>query len=225
MHMLHLNGGLTRTACCCCCALVSYGTSHVALLAGSMVRECLRIESVCDYLLRDGRSLAKMFETCVRPCGRCVCMWCLAAQRKHTLMSSRLWLWWVRHRFVHSNKFEVSSDVLATLRELFTYHKTLVATFLKANYDATFAAYKKLLDSKNYVTRRQSLKLLGELLLDRNNREVMMRYVGDRQNLRTIMMLLSDPRPNIQFEAFHVFKVPRRWLLHQHPTHTLVMTL
>lgn len=35
----------------------------------------------------------------------------------------------------------------------------------------------------------------------------MMRYISDRQNLRTIMMLLSDPQPNIQFEAFHVFKV------------------
>ena len=94
-----------------------------------------------------------------------------------------------------------------------------------------FAAYKQLLDSKNYVTRRQSLKvcvrvchlcvpladhltrlypspqLLGELLLDRENRSVMLKYIDDRHNLRTIMVMLSDPRPNIQFEAFHVFKV------------------
>lgn len=42
-----------------------YGNTVVALLAGSMVRECIRIESVTDHLLRDGRSLRKMFEECV----------------------------------------------------------------------------------------------------------------------------------------------------------------
>ena len=39
-----------------------YGNTVVALLAGSMVRECIRVESVAEYLLRDGRSLRKMFE-------------------------------------------------------------------------------------------------------------------------------------------------------------------
>jgi cytidine deaminase len=33
--------------------------------------------------------------------------------------------------------------------------------------------YKSLLKSENYVTRRMSLKLLGELLLDRSNFTIM----------------------------------------------------
>lgn len=32
--------------------------------------------------------------------------------------------------------------------------------------------------SENYVTRRQSLKLLGEILLDRANFDIMMKYIG-----------------------------------------------
>lgn len=36
-----------------------------------------------------------------------------------------------------------------------------------------FAKYKTLLSSDNYVTKRMSLKLLGEILLDRSNFNVM----------------------------------------------------
>ena len=52
---------------------------------------------------------------------------------------------------------------------MLTRHKMLAADFLEANFEKVFANYQKLLHSDNYVTRRQSLKLLGELLLDRHN--------------------------------------------------------
>lgn len=55
------------------------------------------------------------------------------------------------------------------MQELLTRHKMLCAEFLEANYDQVFQHYQHLLNSENYVTRRQSLKLLGELLLDRHN--------------------------------------------------------
>ena len=51
------------------------------------------------------------------------------------------------------------------------------------------------------------MQLLGELLLDRANVKVMMRYVSDSKNLQMMMMLLKDNSRSIQFEAFHVFKV------------------
>merc|ERR1712023_302980 len=64
-----------------------------------------------------------------------------------------------------------------------------------------------LLQSSNYVTRRQSLKLLGELLLDHANVKVMLQYVSQRENLCLMMNLMKDGSRSIQFEAFHVFKV------------------
>jgi calcium binding protein 39 len=57
------------------------------------------------------------------------------------------------------------------------------------------------------VTKRQSLKLLGEILLDRANFNVMTRYIANEANLKMMMNLLRDKSKNIQFEAFHVFKV------------------
>lgn len=52
----------------------------------------------------------------------------------------------------------------------------MVATYLENHYDRFFASYTALVLSKNYVTKRQSLKLLGEILLDRANFNVMTRY-------------------------------------------------
>jgi calcium binding protein 39 len=83
----------------------------------------------------------------------------------------------------------------------------LVANFLETNYDKFFENYQKLLISENYVTRRQSLKLLGELLLDRYNFTVMTRYISNPDNLKLMMNMLREKSRNIQFEAFHVFKV------------------
>lgn len=54
-------------------------------------------------------------------------------------------------------------------------------------------------------------QLLGELLLDRHNFTVMTRYISKPENLKLMMNLLRDKSPNIQFEAFHVFKVTS-WL-------------
>ena len=63
----------------------------------------------------------------------------------------------------------IFSTKWSSIQELLTKHKILCAEFLEANYDKVFAHYQGLLNSENYVTRRQSLKLLGELLLDRHN--------------------------------------------------------
>mmetsp|Transcript_6388 Transcript_6388/g.14205 ORF Transcript_6388/g.14205 Transcript_6388/m.14205 type:complete len:127 (-) Transcript_6388:300-680(-) len=65
----------------------------------------------------------------------------------------------------------------------------------------------RLVTSDNYVTKRQSVKLLGELLLDRSNFAIMTRFIASADNLKVVMTLLRDRSPNIQYEAFHVFKI------------------
>eukprot|EP00740_Mantoniella_antarctica_P012306 CAMPEP_0181366782 /NCGR_PEP_ID=MMETSP1106-20121128/10923_1 /TAXON_ID=81844 /ORGANISM="Mantoniella antarctica, Strain SL-175" /LENGTH=354 /DNA_ID=CAMNT_0023482225 /DNA_START=379 /DNA_END=1439 /DNA_ORIENTATION=+ len=103
--------------------------------------------------------------------------------------------------------FEIASDAAASFREVLTRHKALVAEYLEANFEVFFGAYNGMLERGNYVTRRQSLKLLSELLLDRANINSMMRYIGSVENLCLMMNLLRDEARSIQFEAFHVFKV------------------
>jgi len=108
--------------------------------------------------------------------------------------------------YVEDTKFGVSCDAFANFKEILTRHKPMVAEYLEKNYDRFFAMYGTLIASTNYVTKRQSLKLLGEILLDRANFNVMTRYIANETNLKIIMNLLKDKSKNIQFEAFHVFK-------------------
>lgn len=87
-------------------------------------------------------------------------------------------LWKFFEVYVHLPNFEVGSDAFASFKDLLTRHKTLTAQFFTARFDQVFTAFNGLLTSENYVTRRQSLKLLGEVLLDRSNFDVMMKYIG-----------------------------------------------
>ncbi|XP_047939443.1 putative MO25-like protein At5g47540 [Salvia hispanica] len=110
--------------------------------------------------------------------------------------------------FIQLPNFDIASDAAATFKELLTRHKSTVAEFLSKNYDWFFAEYNsKLLESTNYITRRQAVKLLGDILLDRSNSAAMTRYVSSRENLRILMNLLRESSKSIQIEAFHVFKL------------------
>ncbi|GMH30268.1 hypothetical protein Nepgr_032111 [Nepenthes gracilis] len=110
--------------------------------------------------------------------------------------------------FIQLPNFDIAADAAATFKELLTRHKSTVAEFLSKNYDWFFTKYNsKLLESNNYITRRQAVKLLGDMLLDRSNSVVMTRYVSSRDNLRILMNLLRESSKSIQMEAFHIFKL------------------
>ena len=109
--------------------------------------------------------------------------------------------------YIQLPTFDVSSDAFATFKDLLTRHKNLVTSFLIENYEMVFKRLNELLISENYVTRRQSLKLLGEILHDRRNYEIMLKYVSEVENLKLLMCQLRDKSEKIQFEAFQVFKI------------------
>ncbi|CAF2722152.1 unnamed protein product [Rotaria sp. Silwood2] len=198
-----------------------YENADIALNCGMMLRECVRVQELAEIILRSP-DFYKFFD------------------------------------YVQKSTFDIASDAFATFKDLLTKHKSLCADFLERNYDQFFNKYRDLLNSENYVTRRQSLKilstvilenanlsilkkfscdidkftliyglfpseafalntksgiitklmtLLGELLLDRYNFSVMTRYISNTDNLKQQMNLLKEKSKNIQFEAFHVFKI------------------
>eukprot|EP00249_Psilotum_nudum_P016487 c25850_g1_i1 orf=772-1794(+) len=151
--------------------VAGYESSDIALHYGTMLRECIRHQSIARYVL-ESDNMRKFFA------------------------------------YMELPNFDIASDAAATFKELLTRHKSTVSDFLMRNYDWFFAEYNhKLLESPNYITRRQAVKLLGDVLLDRSNVAVMMRYVSSKDNLRILMNLLRETSKNIQIEAFHVFKV------------------
>jgi calcium binding protein 39 len=110
-------------------------------------------------------------------------------------------------KYVQLTTFDVAADAFATFKNMLTKHPKQAAKFLEEHYDEVFSRYNGLLKSDSYVTKRQALKLLGELLLSRNNFKVMMRYIGALDNLKIVMPLLKEPKRTVQLEAFHVFKI------------------
>ncbi|KAG4960193.1 hypothetical protein AAZX31_13G193300 [Glycine max] len=110
-------------------------------------------------------------------------------------------------KFVELPNFDVASDAFSTFKDLLTKHVNVVSEFLTAHYDEFFDLYEKLLTSPNYVTRRQSLKLLSEFLLESPNSQIMKQYILEVRYLKVMMTLLRDSSKNIQLSAFHIFKV------------------
>ncbi|KAI1178244.1 Mo25-like protein [Nemania sp. FL0916] len=117
-------------------------------------------------------------------------------------------VFWRFFEWIDKSSFEVAADAFTTFRELLTKHKELVPRYLAVNFDLFFEKYNSILvQSDNYVTKRQSIKLLGEILLDRSNYNVMTAYVDRGEHLKICMNLLRSDRKMVQYEGFHVFKV------------------
>jgi len=105
------------------------------------------------------------------------------------------------------SNFDIMSDAFTSLKLLITRHKSVVAKWLKENYDPFFERLNSMICSENYVTRRQSLKLLSDILFERKNIDTMKKYIQERENLILIMIMLKDRSRLNQYEAFHVFKI------------------
>ncbi|KAL1543183.1 calcium-binding protein 39 [Salvia divinorum] len=110
-------------------------------------------------------------------------------------------------KFIELPTFDVASDAFSTFKDLMTKHPTAVSEYLTTHYNEFFELYEKLLTSANYVTRRQSLKLLSDFLLESPSTNIMKRYIGEVRHLKVMMTLLKDSSKNIQLSAFHIFKV------------------
>ncbi|KAK3709958.1 Hym1p [Vermiconidia calcicola] len=122
--------------------------------------------------------------------------------------SSGQGVFWRFFDWIDKSSFEVSADAFDCFRLILTKHKQLVSQYISTNFEMFFDKYNNILiKSDSYVTKRQSIKLLGEVLLDRQFYEVMTRYVDSGDNLKLIMWQLKDDRRMVQYEAFHVFKI------------------
>ena len=127
-------------------------------------------------------------------------------------------VFWKFFNWIDKSSFEVSADSFDCFRLILTKHKQLMSQYISTNFDMFFDKYNNILvKSDSYVTKRQSIKLLGEVLLDRQFYEVMTRYVDSGENLKLVMWQLKDDRRMVQYEAFHVFKACQRSRRAQRP--------
>lgn len=121
----------------------------------------------------------------------------------YILYSSYFWNFF---QYVQNDIFEIATDSFITLHDLLTSHKKLVSLFLQNNYEPITKEINKLIQLKNYVTKRQSVRLLNEIVLNKSNQYFLTTYFNDTTNLKLIMILLSDKLKNLQLEGFQIFK-------------------
>jgi calcium binding protein 39 len=111
-------------------------------------------------------------------------------------------------KLARHSMFDISSDAFSSLRDLLLTHKAEAAQYLELHFREFFTPYNELLQVQDYVAKRQALRLLGEILLDRKFMKVMLDYVGDEQFLQIHMNLLRETGSKaIQADAFHIFKI------------------
>lgn len=118
-------------------------------------------------------------------------------------------LFWKYFDYVNTDSFETSTDAFATLTSLLKQHNQIVGTFFSNDQIVSkfITGINKLITNGNYVTKRESTKLLADLIMIKSNYNLMTTYVNDVGNLKIIMLLLGDRSKNIQLEGFNVFKV------------------
>lgn len=191
--------------------LRGYAQPEVAINYGTMFRECVRHERLARLVLPWPVPAPPAVVPVTNPPPSCPTTGSVGSAQQQSNMgeqssADKETSFYVLFDFVESPFFDVASDAFASLKDVLTKHKTLSGQFLEASPNF-FDIYMRLVTSNNYVTRRQSLKLLGELLLDRSNFTTMTRFISSVDRLRTIMNLLRDRSSSIQYEAFHVFKI------------------
>jgi calcium binding protein 39 len=172
-----------------------YERRESASACGGILKEALKWDAVAAVILYDEPS----------PTGRTIDIYTDVDVSKPASGDGVFWKFFT---WIDKSSFEVSADAFDCFRLILTKHKPLVAQYIATNFDTFFQKYNDvLIKSDSYVTKRQSIKLLGEVLLDRQFYEVMCRYVESGDNLKLIMWQLKDDRRMVQYEAFHVFKV------------------
>ncbi|KAJ5601682.1 hypothetical protein N7510_011216 [Penicillium lagena] len=171
-----------------------YAHPQSAMPCGVILREALKYDGITAVVLYDQSNEG---EPAVR-----------LSELKPSVLQSGNGVFWNFFEWIDKGNFEVSADAFTTFREILTRHKSLVTSYLATNFDVFFGRFNNILiQSDSYVTKRQSIKLLGEILLDRANYSVMVAYVESGENLKLCMKLLRDDRKMVQYEGFHVFKV------------------
>ncbi|ETI25362.1 hypothetical protein G647_02134 [Cladophialophora carrionii CBS 160.54] len=172
-----------------------YEFPQSAMPCGTILRQALAHETIAAVILYDES----------QPGEKAVQLKDVDVSRKQ----SGTGVFWSFFDWINKGSFEVSADAFTTFREILTKHKQLVSQYLTTNYSLFFTQHYNptLLLSPSYVTKRQSIKLLGELLLHRSNYTIMTQFVSSADHLKLTMTLLKDDRKMVQYEAFHVFKV------------------
>ncbi|KAL6077582.1 Calcium-binding protein 39-like [Balamuthia mandrillaris] len=108
---------------------------------------------------------------------------------------------------IQSPDFGVSSDQLATFKELLLTHPEETVSFLEQHHDKFFESYRALITSENFVIKTQSLELLVQLVRRIMPPAMAQRWLDDAEHLKLVMGFLRDKSESVRTAAFAIFSM------------------
>lgn len=140
-----------------------------SLLCGTMFRSTLKHEALYRKLLDSSNYQGKGSgeEQHTQPTMHDSLSSLQQTNNPQPISCREIYLYPLMDRQVFVSNFDLASDALTTLSEIFTGNTAIAAEFLERDYDTVFTKFNGMLKSTSYVTKRMSLKLLGEILLNR----------------------------------------------------------
>jgi len=133
---------------------------------------------------------------------------------RHELVGSFLnvKLFQILTNFVMNAMFDISSEAISVFEEiLFSDNvkvKEVVSEFLNDNHQEMMEIFMNLFDEEKYLAKREGMKILHELLLDKDyNKKFTENWLQEKEYLKFTMTSLTDDSTPIQMEAFHLMLV------------------
>lgn len=101
--------------------------------------------------------------------------------------------------------FDVASNNFSTLKASLTQEEKVVAKFLNSDVEKTRASFVALLKSKNQVTKRMSIPLIGGLIEEKENAPVRAAFLASEECCNVMCELLTGKAKAIQKETLPIF--------------------
>lgn len=176
--------------------LLNTCNNNVALSCGLMLRECIKQTAVAKYLLEDDVLAANAAMSSVPPAAPATSDEASPVATTISNPTNGALIWLFFDVYIHLPTFDIASDAFTTLKELLTNerHKDVAHRFLEEESATFLSKFEVLLKTDNYVTRRRSLQLLANLLIDRTHYSFMMRYISNKEYLKVSKLVSMTGR-------------------------------
>jgi len=106
---------------------------------------------------------------------------------------------------VQISTFDVASNNFTTLKTALLRDPVITGNFFNSNEDKIISSFNALFRSKNQVTKRTSVKLIGELLEEKNNSSTRAAFVKNEESCKLVCELLTGKAKALGLNMLAIF--------------------
>ncbi|GME71818.1 unnamed protein product [Ambrosiozyma monospora] len=174
----------------------------VVLLFNSLLRRKIGNRSpTIDYLLQRNQILTMLMKGTANPEISIHTTGMLKEAIKYEQVAHFLLfdnVFWKCFDYCQSDSFEISTDAFSILIDLLTLHKEVSSQFFQEHKLKFIDYINRLITSKSYVTKREAIRLLAQLILSKSNYHLMAAY-NRLMFSRCLLLIQERQNPSLIF--------------------------